>query len=110
MSTLSNYLESDTAFAQVLFNSFMKNIVEFRVHFLQAIESQEENLYIQAYYKIKTTLGFTGNEKLLAQCDLIHNIINHAGIAAIDVRLKNSTCRLCSESIEVLKNQLNHYA
>jgi hypothetical protein len=110
MSTLLNYLESDSAFAQVLFNSFMKNIEEFRTHFQQAVETQEEKLYMQAYCKIKTTLGFTGNVKLLAQCNLINNIIKHAGIAAVDARLKNSTCRLCSESIEALKDQLNHYS
>lgn len=109
MKELSGYLKNDSEFAQVLLDSFIKNIAEFRENFLHAMKEHEEKQYMEAYHKIKTTLGFTGNAKLREQCDLITDLIKNEGINAVDTRLQNSLCRLCSNSIIELQKQLIHY-
>lgn len=109
MRELSNYLKSDSEFAHALLNSSMENIVAFRETFLHALKTQEEKQYMDAFYKIKTTLVFTGNTKLREQCDLITDLIKNQGISAVDTRLKNSLCRSCSSSIGELQKQLIHY-
>lgn len=109
MKELSSYLKSDSEFAQSLLSSFIDNIEEFRTSFMLAMKAQSEKDYRIAYHKIKTTLGFTGNEKLREQCDLIADLIKNEGIEAVDIRLQNYLCRLCSSSIEDLQKLLIKY-
>jgi HPt (histidine-containing phosphotransfer) domain-containing protein len=109
MRELSSYLESDSEFAQALLGSFKENIKEFRENFLMAVKAREEKQYMDAYHKIKATLGYSGNAKLKEQCDQIVDLIKSQGITAVDTRLQNSLCRSCSSSIEELQKQIIQY-
>lgn len=109
MKALEKYFENDTEFALEIISSFIDNLKEFRSSFLQAVSQQNPGLFYSSYHKMKSTLGFTENERLQKQADLINSLVKEKGLAAVDTRMQNLFCRLCTSSIAELVEKITIY-
>ena len=109
MKTLLEYLETDQEFARELITSLSDNLTEFRDSLLQAIKLRDSEIFLSSYHKMKTTLGYTQNEKLKLQADMIKSMMLQQGVESIDVRVRNTFCGLCDSSSFELQKQLKYY-
>lgn len=109
MKALEEYFKNDAEFAQEIISSFIDNLKEFRSSLLQAVNQQNPLLFSSSYHKMRSTLGFTENERLQQQADLIDSLMKEKGLAAVDTRTQNLFCRICTSSINELEGKLNTY-
>ena len=106
MKELEMHIENDPEFGQEIIALFLKNLTEFRDSLTLAIAQNNPVVFLDAHHKIKTTLSFSGNQKIQMQADAIFDSVKEKGIAGIDTRLANAFRRQCTSSIKELESRL----
>lgn len=107
MNELEKYFESNLLYKHELLGAFINNLVELKESLTKTVDDGNPAIFFAASHKTKTTIGFTNNQELGKQVEIIKLHLRERGdTTAIDTQTLHAFDKLCTRSIQELEEKL----